>query len=39
VVGLVDDLAVVTAVIKLNEPEIEAYKNWKQLKESSPQAI
>ena len=38
-VGLVDDLAVVTAVIKLNEPEIEAYKNWKQLKESSPQAI
>ena len=38
-VGFVDDLAVVTAVIKLNEPEIEAYKNWKQLKESSPQAI
>ena len=38
-VGLVDDLAVVTAVIKLNEPEIEAYKNWKQLKESTPQAI
>jgi uncharacterized membrane protein YkvA (DUF1232 family) len=38
-VGLVDDPAVVTAVIKLNEPEIEAYKNWKQLKESSPQAI
>ena len=28
--GLVDDLAVITAVIKLNEPEIEAYKAWKQ---------
>ena len=26
--GLVDDLAVVTAVIKLNEPEIEAFKAW-----------
>ena len=31
--GLVDDLAVVTAVIKLNEPEIEAYKSWKQAKD------
>ena len=39
IVGLVDDLAVVTAVIKLNEPEIEAYKSWKQLKESAPQSI
>lgn len=29
VVGLVDDLAVVTAALKLNEPELEAFKAWK----------
>ena len=28
IVGLVDDLAVVTLALKLNEPELEAFKQW-----------
>ena len=28
IVGLVDDLAVITLALKLNEPELEAFKQW-----------
>lgn len=30
--GLVDDIAVVTAALKINEPEFEAFKQWKASK-------
>ena len=30
--GLVDDVAVITAAIKINEPEIEAFKAWQASK-------
>lgn len=37
VVGLVDDLAVVTAALKLNEPELEAFKAWQNANQSATQ--
>lgn len=37
VVGLVDDLAVVTAALKLNEPELEAFKAWQDANQSATQ--
>lgn len=30
--GLADDLAVVTIALKINEPELEAFKNWQARK-------
>jgi len=30
VIGMVDDIAVIGLVLKLNEPELEAYKKWRE---------
>lgn len=37
--GLVDDIAVVTAVLKLNEPEFEKYRAWKAQKDAGIQSL
>lgn len=37
--GLVDDLAVVTAALKINEPELEAFKNWQAQKSAGGETL
>lgn len=37
--GLADDLAVVTAVLKLNEPELEAFKSWQAQKAGGSETL
>ena len=37
--GLVDDLAVVTAALKINEPELEAFKNWQAQKSAGNETL
>ncbi len=37
--GLVDDIAVVTAALKLNEPEFEAFKQWKAAKDMGTEVL
>lgn len=37
--GLVDDLAVVTAALKINEPELEAFKNWQARKSAGGETL
>ena len=37
--GLVDDIAVVTAALKINEPEFEAFKQWKAAKDMGTEVL